>query len=121
MKRLIVTNNERVIKHYENCFVVEGESEEVLLAVRDLVHKGHALLSYPLGASIKMLYTPSLSVLMTDSAETMDEESAQIIESSIEKLQRIKGIRKSDLRHKKDYEFLDEERLKAALNELSRY
>lgn len=56
---------------------------DVLVATRDLVHKGHKLLTHPLSGSVKPNETPYKSILVSDNPQTMDMDSLIIIEDSI--------------------------------------
>ena len=83
---LLVTNNEKVRAVYENlCLLqfVDGGHVEVLKTVRDLVHKGHRLLTHPLAGSVKPNETPYKSVMISQKRGTMDLESLSIIEEAI--------------------------------------
>ncbi len=83
---ILITNNPKVkndetircLKEY-----VDGSYRDVLIAVRDRVHKGHKLLSHPLSGSVKPNETPYKSVLISKEAGDMDLDSLQIIEDSI--------------------------------------
>ena len=119
--RVIITNNKIALeKARGRCIAVEGDTEDVLIKVRDLVHSGYTLLSYPLGASIKMLHSPVTSVLMEE-GKAFHEESALIAEESLEKLRNTLGERKADERNRPDYETIDWDRLQSAIDELNRF
>ncbi len=119
--RVIVTNNKITLeKAVDQCIAVEGDSEDVLIKVRDLTHSGYKLLSYPLGASIKMLHSPVTSVLMEE-GKAFHEESSGIAESSLEKLRKVLGERKTDERNQSDYEIIDWNRLQSAIDEINRF
>ncbi|SET79617.1 hypothetical protein SAMN05660297_03535 [Natronincola peptidivorans] len=86
MKPVIVTNNPKVIESYkELCKIVfiEGEYMDVLIAVRDYIHKGHELLTHPLSGSIKPNETPYKSALISSDVGQMNISSTTIIEDSI--------------------------------------
>lgn len=120
MNPVVITNNKAVITESKlECLVVDGDADEVLQRVRDLTHSGSKLLSYPLGASIKMLHSPVLSVLMDKSNGDMDLNSVETIESSILKLKTTMGERPFDYRNREGYELIDFDRLKAAMRELN--
>lgn len=83
---LIITNNQKVMDEADPRFdryFVEGKYEEVLLAVRDRIHKGHRLLTHPLSGSVKPGQTPYKSILISKEATELHLESLQIIEDSI--------------------------------------
>ncbi len=122
MTTVIVTNNEIVLQQAPYpCISVCGDTEDVLVKVRDLIHTGYRLLSYPLGASIKMLHSPVTSVLLSENSGPMDPESVEILERSVEMLHATLGERKPEERHRKDYEIVDWHRLQAAMSELNRF
>lgn len=91
----------------------------MLIALRLLVHQGHRLISHPLNASIRMMYSPVRSVIVSSDCSTMDEHSLQIIEQSIDTYQRTIGKRQMDIRNQSDYELLDRMLLNAAIKEFS--
>ena len=62
---------------------VEGSYRDVLIAVRDKIHKGHRLLSHPLSGSVKPNETPYKSVIISRNSAGMDLDSLKIIEDSI--------------------------------------
>ncbi|MDO5689001.1 MAG: GrdX family protein [Tissierellia bacterium] len=119
MKNIIVTNNSLVVKEQKlPCIYVEEDADQVLAKVRDLVHMGYLLLSHPLGASIKMIHSPVVSILMEEKTGPMDLESVEVIEGAILKLRAALGERTFDYRNRSDYEIVDRDRLLAAFQEL---
>ncbi len=50
----IVTNNKLVAKDYKNSILIDGRFREVLIKVRDYIHRGYTLETSPLPASIRM-------------------------------------------------------------------
>lgn len=75
---IIVTNNHRVIEKFSNKFeldVVEGNYVDVLLKVRDYIHKGYVLLSHPLSGSIKPGETPFKSVMIEKGSDDYNSET----------------------------------------------
>jgi hypothetical protein len=83
---ILVTNNPKVQNHDSiDCSkkYVEGTYGDVLMTVRDMVHKGHILLSHPLSGSVKPNETPYKSVLMSKSVHKLDLDSLNIIEESM--------------------------------------
>ncbi|MDO5733560.1 MAG: GrdX family protein [Eubacteriales bacterium] len=103
----IVTNNPQVIKEFPSCLEVEGDIEAVLRRVRDLVYEGYGLISMPLPASLKLLYSPVRSVLITSEKQEVNPVAAEIAGNSVLTLERTRGQRGPDLRHRSDYEKLD--------------
>lgn len=119
MNPVIITNNKIVLNESKlKCIAVDGDADEVLLKVRDFIHSGSVLLSYPLGGSIKMLHSPVLSVIIDKALGVEDLDSIDAIETSILKLRTTMGERAFDYRNIDDYEIIDFDRLKAAMREL---
>ncbi len=83
MKYLIITNNPLIGEDAENIVFVEGSYENVLIKVRDLVYEGIELLSHPLNASMRMLYSPYRSIILGEKNFKIDPFHIEIIENSI--------------------------------------
>lgn len=112
----IVSNNSLVKEKYENVIFIEGDYIDVLISCRDLIHKGYSLISHPLPASIRMVFSSVRSVLLEKNS-SFDEESALIIEDSIEKYKLTMKNRKIDYKNIKDYEFVDLMLVESAIEE----
>ena len=85
MDRLI-TNNPLVKAEFESILEVEFIETDllgVLIHVRDLIHKGHKLLTHPLSGSIKPNETIYKSILITSDPENIDLQSVNIIGESV--------------------------------------
>jgi len=84
---ILITNNKRVAETFGDAidllFMPEKTYQEILLFVRDMVHKGHKLLSHPLSGSVKPNETPFKSILISKKKEALDYDSLLIIEDSI--------------------------------------
>lgn len=83
---IIMTNNELVYSKYKDEFEIEYKDEsyeELLLRVRDKVHKGAKLLTHPLSGSVKPNETPFKTVYITKAKGDMDMRSLEIIENAI--------------------------------------
>lgn len=117
MRNLIITNNPAVAETKENVLFVDGSSEETLIKVRDLVHEGYELISHPLAASLRMMFSPFRSVILGKKSEQMDAFSVEIIEDSIIKYKRHMDFRKRDTANSDDYKMIDLILLEAALQE----
>ncbi|MCX7884895.1 MAG: GrdX family protein [Caloramator sp.] len=91
---LIITNNDLVSKilnsgKYKIIFV-NGTLMDVLIKVRDYIHKGHKLLTHPLMGSVKPNETPYKTVLISEkNYEYVDIQSLMYIENSIEVSQNL--------------------------------
>lgn len=116
----IVTNNPSVKDKYENIIFIEGSHSDVLFKVRDLVHTGAEIVNHPLGASIRMFFSPYRSIIIREKAEGQNEFYVKTIESSIENYNKQMENRSPDVENKEDYSFIDEELLESALEEFKR-
>ncbi len=117
MKNLIITNNSAVAEIKDNVLFVDGSAEETLIKVRDLVHEGYELISHPLAASLRMMFSPFRSVIVGKKSKQVDAFSAEIIEDSIIKYKRHMDFRKSDTANGDDYKMIDLILLESALQE----
>jgi len=117
MKNLIISNNPAVAEKNDNVLFVDGSAEETLIKVRDLVHEGYELISHPLAASLRMMFSPFRSVILGKKFKQVDAFSAEIIEESIIKYKRHMDFRKRDPRNDDDYKMIDLILLESALNE----
>jgi hypothetical protein len=82
----LVTNNPLVGKKYPDLALdnFDGSLFELLIRVRDYVHKGHGLLTHPLSGSLKPGRIPYKTIALSCSKNGLDSLSLQHIESSIE-------------------------------------
>jgi len=83
---ILITNNPLVKAQLEDSISVEYIETDligVLTHVRNLVHKGHRLLTHPLSGSIKPNETIYKSVIITGSPNDLDVQSVNIIGESI--------------------------------------
>lgn len=87
MKNIIVTNNPDVKDKFEDRFEIvflEGKPYiDVFYYTRDLIHKGHELLTHPLSGSIKPNETPYKSIIVSSKTGDLDNTGLTIIEESI--------------------------------------
>jgi len=89
---VLVTNNPMVKTRYSNVLQVDFLDSDllgVLTYVRDLIHKGHQLLTHPLSGSIKPNESPYKSVLISGEPMTTDLQSVTIIEECIQATQKF--------------------------------
>ncbi|MGI6684151.1 MAG: GrdX family protein [Bacillota bacterium] len=117
MKSIIITNNPAVKEKYENVLFIDGSVEETLIKVRDMVHQGYELVSHPLAASLRMIYSPYRSVILGKRESKVDFLYAEIIEDSIIKYKRHTDHRKKDIANSDDYQAIDLILLESALSE----
>ncbi|MFI3251170.1 MAG: GrdX family protein [Eubacteriales bacterium] len=84
---LVVSNNPLAISILSPHFRVEPlESQsfrDVLLFVRDHIHKGHRLLTHPLSGSIKPNETPYKSIVISRKPDGFSPEDLEMIETAI--------------------------------------
>lgn len=115
MNYIIVTNNVAVKKDFDNVLFIEGTFDDVLIKVRDLVHQGVELISHPIGASIRMLFSPYRSIIVGDKYTKINSCHVETIESSIINYRNVNEGRKIDIENAKDYALIDVELLKASI------
>lgn len=114
--RRIVSNNVLVKNAYQECLFVDGSVEQVMRTVRDLVHRGYRLISYPLPASMRMMYSPVRSIFL-EKKTGLDEDSVFVIERSIQTYSIAVSRHSIDYAHEADYSRVDYELLQAAFRE----
>jgi len=114
---LIITNNSKIEKEFSNIILVDGDFKDVLKKTRDMVHIGYKMISYPLAASIRMMYSPTRSILISANPQEVDEISMEIIDDSIQKYDITMGQRNVDVRNRKDYEIIDYDLIISAIKE----
>ncbi|HZH93996.1 MAG TPA: GrdX family protein [Tissierellaceae bacterium] len=87
MKNILVTNNPDVRDKFQDRFQIDyiesGGYIQVLEHIRDLIHKGHQLLTHPLSGSIKPNETPYKSVILSSKKGDLDSSGLTILEDSI--------------------------------------
>lgn len=120
MHCIIITNNPLVLTSLQGQAKVEYFEVTflgLLTYVRDLVHKGYKLLSHPLSGSVKPTETPYKSILISKTAGVLDTNSLMMIESAIASCAKFKSkFPNSDEGVKHDYQLVDLELIKSALN-----
>lgn len=112
-----MTNNELFEDASDEMSFVDGCALDVLHRTRDYVHRGHSLISSPVGASIRMLMSPIRSVIISKSSGELDEYSLSQIETAIEKYHMITENRGEDFKNADDYRIIDKELTMAAIAE----
>ncbi len=112
----IVSNNSLVKEKFDCVEFVDGSYIDVLIATRDLIHKGCSLVSHPLPASIRMVFSSIRSIVIEES-NNFDENSILIIEEAIDKYNLTMKNRKVDFKNVKDYEIVDLMLVESALEE----
>ena len=121
MKKMIITNNDWVLKKYNGKFTVvyiDVTFKDVLLAVRDKLHLGHELLTHPLGSSVKPGETPIKSIMISDEKNKINFSSVYMIENAIityDKFNKEK-LKFLDDKRIEDFKLIDLTVLESALN-----
>jgi len=86
MKAKLITNNPVAKNRLSGTFDVEYHDIsylDILILVRNYIHKGHTLLTHPLSGSVKPKETPYKSIVISSNASGLDIQSVSIIEESI--------------------------------------
>ena len=95
---IAVTNNPKVLESKDidlEVIFIDSTSKDVLIKVRDYIHKGHRLLTHPLAGSVKPNETPYETVLVSSkSYGEVDLDSLTLIENSMSTLEKFLNIRK---------------------------
>lgn len=120
-KVIIVTNNASVGLEEQDLFV-EGTLLDVFRRARDMVHRGHLLISHPLVGSVKPNETPYKSIVLSRrSGGEVDFQSLSIMEASLrtaERMLRDRPLPKCSERVLQDFQFIDRDLLETALASL---
>lgn len=123
---LIISNNSIVNASFENVVMVDGSFIDVLNTVKKYIEDGNTLVTHPLPASIRMMFSPVRSVILkkkdiSDSQETNIKSEQDmylnIITESIDKYKSVLGKRNIDLKNKSDYEKIDYDLTVSAVEE----
>lgn len=96
---------------------------DVLIEVRDLVHRGYELITHPLMGSVKPNETPYRSIILKQCSGT-DLQSVDIIENSIqayEKFERMKPAPNWSQKVLEDFQFVDRRLFESSLENISLY
>lgn len=116
LKGMIITNNPLVLDKYPDMVLfIDGSVEQVLIKVRDMVHKGHEMISHPLPASLRILFSPYRSVIIGGNNGGIDPLQVEIVENSILKYKRHMDVREVDQENDEDYQMIDLVLLESAL------
>mgnify|MGYP001419396279 CR=1 FL=1 len=127
---IIVTNNPLVAANWpDEVSFVEGDPGDVYRATRDMVHRGHKLLTHPLAGSVKPNESPYRSVIVTsDSLPAVDFASLRPIEAARSALDKL--VASSGLRYARgavppdvdsDYRLIDAELMESAVTSLNEF
>lgn len=118
MVEMIITNNPSVVEKYpDKVLFIDGSVEKVLIKVRDLVYEGCDLISHPLPASLRILFSPYRSIIIGRNNRRVDPLQAVIAEDSIHKYKRHMDVRRADKVNRDDYKLMDLILLESALDD----
>ena len=112
----IVTNNPR-LKDEDDVIFVEGGFKDVLIHVRDMVYSGYELISHPLFASSRMMFSPFRSILVGPKRDQISMFECECIENSILTYENNTAMRRRQPEHDDDYAYVDKMLLDAAIDE----
>lgn len=119
----VITNNPAIYNDYSknmDIMLIDGEYIDVLFSVRDKIHGGYKVLTHPLMGSIKPNETPYRSIIVQKS-DSLDIQSLQIIESSIEtcrKFLKDKQAPKWSEKVLEDFRFVDKKLFESAMESI---
>lgn len=83
---VIITNNPIIKETYGSSYKVDYEDvsyDDILIKIRNAVHRGASILTHPLYGSVKPKETPYRSVLMEMREGPVDMDSLLLIEQAI--------------------------------------
>ncbi len=128
MKKIIITNNDKVNKDYGstmNVLYFEDESYlDILKIIRDKVHEGYRLLTHPLSGSVKPNETPFKSVAISDEKSSLDMQSLEIIEDCLRVAERFIAEKKPPVwteRVLDDFRLIDYGLIKGAIDSMDQF
>jgi hypothetical protein len=118
LRKKIVTNNPLVQNKYmEDVLYIDGTVEQTLIKVRDMVYEGYELVSHPLPASLRMLFSPYRSIIIGKKQKKVDFMQAEIAEESINKYNTHMNSRQMDEVNSEGYQMVDLILLESALKD----
>ena len=122
-RRMLVTNNPLLNEQISSRDFVEGNSLDVLIRTRNLIHKGWVLLTHPLYGNLRPHQHPYRSILMeraSDSSSSVDPLSVEYIENAIAiysaQSSRILSVEGMSEDVRQDFAFIDADLMKESLS-----
>ena len=115
---MITVTNNPLMRNEDNVLFVEGMFRDVLVQVRDMVYSGYKLVSHPLFASSRMMFSPYRTVIVGEMQEKPSAFECQVIEDSIITYDTSVAHRNRQPEHDGDYAVLDRELYRATLEEI---
>ena len=114
---VVVTNNELVINRcieaandaypVFDTLYIDGNVEELLVKVRDMVYYGYPLITHPLAASIQMLRSKYRTVILGSDLCGLNPIHVEIAENSLYKYRQCTGHGSPDINNDEEYKWLD--------------
>ena len=86
---------------------INGSVEVLLIAVRDMIYRGHRLVSHPSAASIRMICSPYRTVIVSARPGAPDPAHARMAEDVLTGYRRITRHRKTDIINAESYKKID--------------
>ena len=116
----LVSNNEELCREVRTGRFVKGSSLDVLVRVRDGVHRGDRLLTHPLCGNLRPYQQPFRSVLIEEHpGELVDLDSLSMIEQAVAVYKSCEGRllipEELDDDTRADYAFIDAELMRESL------
>ena len=116
----LVSNNEELCREVRTGRFVKGSSLDVLVCVRDGVHRGDRLLTHPLCGNLRPYQQPFRSVLIEEHpGELVDLDSLSMIEQAVAVYKSCEGRllipEELDDDTRADYAFIDAELMRESL------
>ena len=122
-RKMLVTNNPLLNEQISSCDFVEGNSLDVLIRSRNLIHKGWVLLTHPLYGNLRPHQHPYRSILMeraSESSSTVEPLSVEYIENAIAiysaQSSRILSVEGMPENVRQDFSFIDADLMKESLS-----
>lgn len=122
-RRMLVTNNPLLNEQISSRDFVKGNSLDVLIRTRNLIHKGWVLLTHPLYGNLRPHQHPYRSILMeraSDSSSSVDPLSVEYIENAIAiysaQSSRILSVEGMPEDVRQDFAFIDADLMKESLS-----
>lgn len=125
LANIILTNNPKVVKEINSVriktlYYKDYSFMDILYNARDLIHKGHKLLTHPIVSGIKPNETPYKTIVLSDKEDTIDLESLELIENSINLSKNFldKARRHLTPSIREDFELIDYKLIKEAIENI---
>ena len=128
MKKIIITNNDKVNNDYGsimNVLYLEDASYlDILKIIRDKVHEGYRLLTHPLSGSVKPNETPFKSAAISVEKSSLDMQSLEIIEDCLRVAERFIAEKKPPVWTESvldDFRLIDYGLIKGAIDSMDQF